>query len=62
MHTIDHNDLRGLLEPVRRGLIASGLDDLKGFYLADATMKRVRKGEEAVLNAVEVRKSITLDH
>ena len=45
-----------------RELIESGLDDLEDFYLADATMERVRKGEEAVLDAAEVRKSIALDH
>ena len=45
-----------------RELIEGGLDDLEDFYLADATMERVRKGEEAVLDAAEVRKSIALDH
>lgn len=45
-----------------RELIEGGLDDLEDFYLADATMERVRKGEEAVLDAAEVRNSIALDH
>ena len=45
-----------------RELIEGGLDDLEDFYLADATMERVRKGEESVLDAAEVRKSIALDH
>jgi len=45
-----------------RELIEGGLDDLEDFYLADATMERVGKGEEAVLDAAEVRKSIDLDH
>lgn len=45
-----------------RELIEGGLDDLEDFYLADATMERVRKGEEALLDAAEVRKSIALDH
>ena len=45
-----------------RELIDGGLDDLEDFYLADATMERVRKGEESVLDAAEVRKSIALDH
>ena len=45
-----------------RELIEGGLDDLEDFYLADATMERVRKGEEAVLDASEVRKSIALDY
>lgn len=44
-----------------RELIEGGLDDLEDFYLADATMERVRKGEESVLDAAEVRKSIALD-
>lgn len=34
-----------------RELIEGGLDDLEAFYLADATMERVRKGEEAVLDS-----------
>jgi RHH-type transcriptional regulator, rel operon repressor / antitoxin RelB len=45
-----------------RELIEGGLDDLEDFYLADATLERVRKGEEAVLDAADVRKSIALDH
>lgn len=45
-----------------RELIEGGLDDLEDFYLADATMERVRKGEESVLDAAEVRKSIAMDH
>lgn len=45
-----------------RELIESGLDDLEDFYMADATMERVRKGQEAVLDAVAVRKSLGLDH
>lgn len=51
----------GELGPVRRGLIEGGLDDLEDFYLADATMERVRKGEEAVLDAADLRKSIAPD-
>lgn len=45
-----------------RELIEGGLNDLEDFYLADATMERVRKGDESVLDAAEVRKSIALDH
>jgi RHH-type rel operon transcriptional repressor/antitoxin RelB len=45
-----------------RELIESGLDDLEDFYLADATMERVRKGQEAVLDSSEVRHSLGLDH
>ena len=43
-----------------RELIAAGLEDLEDFYLADATMKRVRKGQEAVIDAAEVRASIAI--
>ena len=45
-----------------RELIAAGLEDLEDFYLADATMERVRKGQEPVIDASEVRKSIDLEH
>jgi RHH-type rel operon transcriptional repressor/antitoxin RelB len=45
-----------------RELIESGLDDLEDFYLADATMERVRKGQEAVIDSSEVRSSLGLGH
>lgn len=45
-----------------RELIERGLDDLEDFYLADATMERVRKGQESVISAAEVRKSLGLEH
>jgi RHH-type rel operon transcriptional repressor/antitoxin RelB len=45
-----------------RELIEGGLDDLEDFYLADATMERVRKGQKAVINALEVRSALGLDH
>ncbi len=45
-----------------RELIERGLDDLEDFYLADATMERVRKGQEPVITAAEVRKSLDLGH
>lgn len=44
-----------------RELVANGLDDLEDYYLAAATMERVRKGEEPVHSAEEVRKQIGLD-
>jgi RHH-type rel operon transcriptional repressor/antitoxin RelB len=44
-----------------RELIEGGLDDLEDFYLADASMERVRKGKEVLLDAAAVRKSIALD-
>ena len=45
-----------------RELIERGLDDLEDFYLADATMERVRKGQETVIEARDVRKSLDLEH
>lgn len=45
-----------------RELIESGLDDLEDFYLADATMERVRKGQEVVIDSSEVRSSLGLGH
>jgi RHH-type rel operon transcriptional repressor/antitoxin RelB len=45
-----------------RELVVNGLEDLEDFYLADATMERVRKGEETTLSASEVRKDLGLDH
>ena len=44
-----------------RELIENGLDDLEDYYLAGATMERVRKGEEKVYSAEEVRKDLGLD-
>ena len=38
-----------------RELIESGLDDLEDYYLADATMEKVRKGQEVVVDSSEVR-------
>lgn len=45
-----------------RELIEGGLDDLEDFYLADATMERVRKGQEQVVSSEHVRKELGLDH
>ncbi len=45
-----------------RELIERGLDDLEDFYLADATMERVRKGQETVIDARDVRKSLDLEN
>ena len=44
-----------------RELVTSGLDDLEDYYLAAATMERVRKGEEKVYSAEQVRKDLGLD-
>ena len=44
-----------------RELIEGGLDDLEDFYLADATMERVRRGSEKLLDASQVRTELGLD-
>ena len=44
------------------GLIQTGLDDLEDHYLADVTIERVRKGAEELLNSIQVRKALGLDH
>lgn len=43
-----------------RELIEDGLDDLEDFYLAAATMERVRKGEERVYSLDEVERELGL--
>jgi RHH-type transcriptional regulator, rel operon repressor / antitoxin RelB len=43
-----------------RELVANGLEDLEDYYLAAATMERVRKGEEMVYSAADVRKDLGL--
>ena len=44
-----------------RELVTNGLDDLEDYYLAAATMERVRKGQEKVYPAKQVRKDLGLD-
>lgn len=44
-----------------RELIAKGLDDLEDYYLASATMERVRQGKEKIHSAAQVRKDLGLD-
>ncbi len=43
-----------------RELIEGGLDDLDDFYFADATMERIRKGQETIFEASAVRESLHL--
>ena len=43
-----------------RELVTDGLDDLEDYYLAAATMERVRKGEEAIYSADQVRQELGL--
>jgi RHH-type transcriptional regulator, rel operon repressor / antitoxin RelB len=44
-----------------RELIKNGLDDLEDYYLAAATMERVRKGEEKVHSSAAVRRDLGLE-
>lgn len=43
-----------------RQLVANGLDDLEDYYLAAATMERVRKGEERVYTLEEAERDLGL--
>ena len=44
-----------------RELIEQGIQDLEDYYLAADVLERVRKGQEKVHSAAEVRKSLGLD-
>lgn len=44
-----------------REVIEKGLEDLEDYYLAAETLERVRKGEEKVHSAREVREDLGLD-
>lgn len=44
-----------------RELVSRGLDDLEDYYLAAATLERVRKGEEQVYTSEQVRADLGLD-
>jgi len=43
-----------------RELVQRGLEDLEDYYLASATMERVRKGEERVYTLEEVERDLGL--
>ncbi len=43
-----------------RELVTNGLDDLEDFYLASATMERVRKGQELVFSLDDVERQLGL--
>jgi RHH-type rel operon transcriptional repressor/antitoxin RelB len=45
-----------------RELVENGLADLEDYYLAASAMERVKKGEEAIFDADQVRKELGLDH
>lgn len=44
-----------------RELVTKGLDDLEDYYLADAAVERVRKGEEPTYSAEQVKQDLGLD-
>jgi RHH-type transcriptional regulator, rel operon repressor / antitoxin RelB len=44
-----------------RELVTNGLADLEDYYLAAATVERVRKGEETVYTADQVKADLGLD-
>ncbi len=43
-----------------RELITNGLEDLEDYYLAAATMERIRKGKERVFTLEEVERDLGL--
>lgn len=43
-----------------RELVAKGLDDLEDYYLAAATLERVRKGEERIYTLEEAEHDLGL--
>lgn len=45
-----------------REIIENGLEEMEDYYLATDVLERVRKGEEAVFSAAEVRKDLGLDN
>ena len=44
-----------------RQMIESGMEDLEDYYLAAEVLERVRKGEEQIHSAADVRKDLGLD-
>lgn len=44
-----------------REFIKTGLGDLEDFYLADAAMERVHKGQDIIHSSEDVRKELGLD-
>jgi RHH-type rel operon transcriptional repressor/antitoxin RelB len=45
-----------------REIIERGIEDTEDYYLAADVLERVRKGEEKIHSAAEVRNGIGLDH
>ncbi len=44
-----------------RQIIALGLADMEDYYLAADVLERVRKGQEKIVSASDVRKNLGLD-
>ncbi len=44
-----------------REMIERGIEDMEDYYLAADVMERVRKGEEPIYTAEEVRRDLGLD-
>ena len=44
-----------------REMIERGIDDVEDYYLAAEVLERVRKGEEEIFTADEVRRDLGLD-
>ena len=44
-----------------RELIEQGLEDLEDYYLAAEVLERVRKGQEPVHSAADIKKDLGLD-
>ena len=44
-----------------RELIDRGIEDLEDYYLATEVLERIRKGEEKVHSAADVRRDLGLD-
>ena len=45
-----------------REIIERGLEDIEDYYLAHEVLDRIRKGEEGVHTAAEVRQDLALDN
>jgi RHH-type rel operon transcriptional repressor/antitoxin RelB len=45
-----------------RQIIEDGITEMEEYYLANDTLKRVRKGQERVHSAASVRKDLGLDN
>lgn len=44
-----------------REIIEQGIDEMEEYYLAAEVLERVRKGQEQVFSAADVRKDLGLD-